>query len=165
MKKLMGCILVLVFLSSCAGTMNYPEYAKAQAEIFRVKAQMRTALVQAYVDTLTRGTNPNAQIIAAVGLMMLMQKANDMKLEVPQDQVTKIVDIVAPFAGIAAVAGYMGHYMSALGTAATTTTTNTYNSNLGGSQNSMNTVPGNANTFTYHSDWEHKTETHSTSTK
>jgi hypothetical protein len=156
-------LILLLLLMGCAGTVNYPEYAKAQAEIFKVKAQMRTALVQAYVDTLTRGTNPNAQIIAAVGLMMLMQKANDMKLEVPKDQLTKIVDIVAPFVGIAAVTGYMGHYMSKLGTASTVTTTNTYNSHLGGSQNSMNTVPGSANTFTYHSDWEHKTDNHAVS--
>jgi len=139
--------------------MNYPEYAKAQAEIFRVKAEMRTALVQAYVDTLTRGTNPNAQIIAAVGLMMLMQKANDMKLEVPKDQAIQALEIVAPFAGIAAVTGYMGHYMSKLGTATTTTTTNTYNAGVSGQQNSVNITPGNANTMTYHSDWEHRTET------
>ncbi len=124
---------------------------------------MRTALVQAYVDTLTRGTNPNAQIIAAVGLMMLMQKSEDMKLEVPQDQITKVVDIVAPFVGIAATVGYMGHYMSKLGTASTTTTTNNYNASVGGQQNSLDIVPGSANTFTYHSDWEHKTDSHSVS--
>jgi hypothetical protein len=152
-------LLCGILLAGCAGTLNYPEYAKAQAEIYRMKAQMRTALVQAYVDTLTRGTNKNAQIIAAVGLMMLMQKDNRMQLEIPQDQITKVVDILAPFVGITAVAGYMGHYMSKLGTATTTTTTNTYNSTLSGTQNSMNTVPGNANTFTYHSDWSHEATT------
>ena len=161
--RAIALILCMAFLAGCAGTINYPEYAKAQAEIFRVKAQMRAALVQAYVDTLTRGSNKDAQIIAAVGLMMLMQKANDMKLEVPKDQAIQALEIVAPFAGIAAVTGYMGHYMSKLGTASTVTTTNTFNSTVGGSQNSMNTVPGDANTITYHSDWEHKTETHSIS--
>jgi len=162
LKRSSIVLTILLVLCGCAGTINYPEYAKAQVEVFKAKAEMRTALVQAYTDMLTKGTNPNAQLIAAIGLMMLMQKSDNVKLEAPQDQIVRALDIVAPFAGITAVTGYMGHYMSKLGAASTVTTTNTFNSTVGGSQNSMNTVPGDANTFTYHSDWEHRSETHST---
>ena len=141
-------ILILsgLFLIGCAGTLHYGTYAERQAEVFKAQANTRAEMAKAWAE-FAKAADPQTRGMAAMGLFALGMGNAPYRLDVPKDNLSEIVNIIAPWFGAWGIAYSTTKHMEGHG-GAHTYTTNTYDATASGTQSTIGIVPGNTNTIT-----------------